>query len=132
MILITIIFTIMCTACQQRQCGCRQRCPQPLMDHLRRFQCNSSILWTYCHCLVARFLRRWLGRQSKYGQSGGDLGGSTMVNLGCPRAHSAHQMNLQISMLAYHSQQWCCRSVAGKGGPWQAGGEEKCRNSWCS
>jgi hypothetical protein len=80
-ILITIIFTIMCTMCRQRQCGCRRRCPQPLMDHLQRFQCNSSILWTYCHRPVARFPRRRLGRQSKYGRSGGDLGGSTMVDL---------------------------------------------------
>jgi hypothetical protein len=81
-ILITIIFTIMCTTCQQQWCGCRQRCPQPRMDRLRWFWCNSSILWTYCHRPVVRFPRRRLGRQSKYGQRGGDLGGSTTVNLG--------------------------------------------------
>jgi hypothetical protein len=74
-LLITIIFTIMCTTCRQRRCSCRRRCPQPRMDHLRRFRCNSSILWTYCHRPVSRFPRRRLGRQSKYGRRGGDLGG---------------------------------------------------------
>jgi len=77
-ILITIIFTIMCTMCRQRRCGCRRWCPQPHnMDRLRRFWCNSSVLWTYCHRPVARFPRRRLGRQSKYGRRGGDLRGST-------------------------------------------------------
>jgi hypothetical protein len=82
-IFITIIFAIMCTMHWQQQCGCRQRCPQPRMDHLRQFQCNSFVLclWTYCHCPVARFPQQGLGRQSKYGQRGGDLGGSTMANL---------------------------------------------------
>ncbi len=56
---------------------------QPCMDRLRQFRCNRSVLWTYCHCPIARFLflRQGLGRQSKYGQRGGDLGGSTTVNL---------------------------------------------------
>ncbi len=78
---ITIIFTIMCTTCRQRRCGCRQRCPQPCMDRLRWFWCNSSVLCTYCHRPVARFTRRRLGRQSKYGQCGGDLGELTTVDL---------------------------------------------------
>jgi hypothetical protein len=80
-ILITIIFTIMCTTCRQQWCGCRWRCPQPRMDCLRRFWCNSSVLWTYCHSPVARFPRRRLGRQSKYERRRGDLGGSTTVDL---------------------------------------------------
>ncbi len=42
------------------------------MDRLR---------WTYCHRPVARFPRRRLGRQSKYGRRGGDLGGSTTIDL---------------------------------------------------
>jgi hypothetical protein len=80
-ILITIFFTIICPTCQQRQCGCRQRCPQPRMDRLQRFLCNSSVLWTYYHCPIAWFPWRQLGRQSKYGQRGGDLVGSTTVDL---------------------------------------------------
>ncbi len=80
-ILITIIFTIMSTTCRQRRCGCRRWCPQPRIDCLRRFWCISSVLWTYCHCPVARFLWRQLGRQSKYGRRGGDLGWSTTVDL---------------------------------------------------
>ncbi len=80
-ILITIIFTIMCTMCQQQQCGCRQWCPQPRMDRLQQFWCNNSVLWIYCHRPVARFPRRRLGRQSKYGRCGGDLGGSTTIDL---------------------------------------------------
>ncbi len=80
-IFITIIFTFMCTTHQQWWCICRQRCLQPCMDRLRRFWCNSSILWTYCHHPVAWFLRRRLGRQAKYGRHGGYLGGLTMVSL---------------------------------------------------
>ena len=76
-ILITIIFTIMCTTRRRRLCVCRRRCPQPRMDRLQWFRCNSSVLWTYCHRPVARFPRRRLGRQSKYGRRGGDLRGST-------------------------------------------------------
>jgi hypothetical protein len=80
-IFITIIFTIMCTTRRRQQCGCRQRCPQPRMDQLRWFQCNSSVLCTYCHCPVTQFLRWRLGRQSKYGWCGGDLRGVTTVDL---------------------------------------------------
>jgi hypothetical protein len=80
-ILITIIFTMMCTTCRQQRCGCRWRCPQPSMDRLWRFWCNSSVLWTYCHCPVAWLPRRRLGRQSKYGRQGGNQGGSTTVDL---------------------------------------------------
>jgi hypothetical protein len=80
-ILITVIFTIMCTTSQQRRCVCRQRFPHPHMDCLRWFRCNSSVLWTYCHRPVARFQRRRQGRQSKYGRHGGDFGGATTVNL---------------------------------------------------
>jgi hypothetical protein len=57
----------MCTTCQQQWCGCRQGCPQPHMDCLQRFQCNSFILWTYCHRPVSQFPQRRLGWQSKYG-----------------------------------------------------------------
>ncbi len=80
-IFLTIIFTIMCMNHRQRRCVCRGRCPQPRMDRLRQFQCNSSILWTYCHRPVTRFPQQRLGRQSKYGRHGGDLGGSTKVDL---------------------------------------------------
>jgi hypothetical protein len=78
---ITIIFTIMCTTHQRQQCGCRRQCPQPRMDRLQQFRCNSIVLWTYCHHPVTWFPQRRLGRQSKYGQRGGDLGGSTTVHL---------------------------------------------------
>ncbi len=71
----------MCRMCQQSWCGCRRWCPHPRMDRLRRIWCNSSVLWTYCHCPVTRFPRRRLGRQSKYGRRGGDLGGLTTVDL---------------------------------------------------
>ncbi len=39
--------------------------------------CSSSnaIVLSYCHHPVARFPRQQLGRQSKYGWHGGDLGG---------------------------------------------------------
>ncbi len=71
----------MCTTCWQRLCGCRRRCLQPRMDHLRWFWCNSSVLRAYCHRPVTRFPQRQLGRQSNYGRRGGDLGGLTTVNL---------------------------------------------------
>ncbi len=98
-ILITIIFTIMCTTCRQRQCGCRRRCLQPRMNPMRRFRCNSSVLWNYCHRPVPWFPRRRLGRQSKYGQRGGDLGGWTTAEFYlnnktlCGVVHSAHPHN---------------------------------------
>ncbi len=80
-IFINIIFTIMCMTCWQQQCGVRQWCPQPHMDHLWWLQCNSSVLWTYWHRPFAWFPWQQLGRQSKYGQHGGDLGGVTTVDL---------------------------------------------------
>ncbi len=83
-ILITIIFTNMCTTRWQRRCVCRGQCSQPCMDRLRWFRCNSSILWTYCHRPVAWFPQQRLGRQSKYGRRRGDFGGSTTVYLALP------------------------------------------------
>ncbi len=106
-IFIIIIFTIMCTTHQQQWCVCKPGCPQPRMDCLRRFQCNCSVLWTYCHHPVARFLRQWLGRQSKFGWHGGDLEGLTMVIWHCPCAHSAHWTNLPILPITYRSHQCC-------------------------
>jgi hypothetical protein len=71
----------MCMTCQQQGCGCRQQCPELRMGRLWQLQRNRFLLWTYWHCTVARFLRRWLRRQSTYGRRGGDLWGSTMVDL---------------------------------------------------
>ena len=57
------------------------RIPHPHMGHLRQFQCNRSVLWTYWHHPVARGLPRLRrGRQTEHGQRGGDLGGSMLVN----------------------------------------------------
>jgi hypothetical protein len=48
--------------------------PVAAVDHLRTFQRNRFVLWTYWHCLVARFRRRQRGRQSENGRGGGDFG----------------------------------------------------------
>ena len=71
----------MCTTDRQRRYGCRQQYPQPHTGCLRWSRHNMFVLWTFWHRPVARFLwQRW-GRQSEHGRHGGDLGGSTTVNL---------------------------------------------------
>jgi hypothetical protein len=51
------------------------------MGHLRRFQCNKFVIWTYWHRPVALFPWRQQGRQSKHGQHGGNFGFPSMVVL---------------------------------------------------
>ncbi len=48
--------------------------PAATGDHLRPFQHNRFILWTYWHRPVARFRRRQRGRQSENGRGRGNFG----------------------------------------------------------
>jgi hypothetical protein len=48
--------------------------PAAAVDHLRPFQCNIFVLWTYSHRPVAQLRWRQRGRQSENGQGGGNFG----------------------------------------------------------
>jgi hypothetical protein len=57
--------------------------PAATVDHLRLFQHNRFVLWTYWHRPVARFRLRQRGRQSEHGRDGGDFGLASTVILLC-------------------------------------------------